>query len=106
MKTKLFNDRFNNHRYTDDEKEVLRALDRIGGGGTPIDIALEGMLEIRRTREVAERLWGRGLLLSHRVKDPDAKRFFSFSDSGESAYRELLSETGENEPGGPDEIRS
>lgn len=77
-------------RYSDEELAVLRALDRIGGGGTPIDIALEGMLEIRKTREVAEHLWGKGILLSHRVKDPDAKRFFSFSHLGEDAYRELL----------------
>jgi hypothetical protein len=81
-------------RYSDEELAVLRALDHIGGGGTPIDIALEGMLEIRKTREVAEHLWGKGILLSHRVQDPDAKRFFTFSHHGEDAYRELLGSEG------------
>ncbi len=74
------------------EKDVLKALDHIGGGGTPIDIALEGMMDIERTRGVAERLWGRGFLLSHRMKDPDEKRFFSFSELGKEKYRKLLGE--------------
>ncbi len=77
-----------------DQKEikVLKALDRIGGGGTPLDIAFEGMLEINHTRKVAERLWSKGMLLSHRMKDPDEKRFFSFSDIGEQKYKELIKE--------------
>ncbi len=75
-----------------EEKDVLKALDRIGGGGTPIDIALEGMLPIKKTREVAERLWGKGFLFSHRMKDPDEKRYFSFSELGEETYKKLLGE--------------
>jgi hypothetical protein len=43
---------------------------------------------------VAEHLWGKGILLSHRVQDPDAKRFFTFSHHGEDAYRELLGSEG------------
>ncbi|GBC63796.1 hypothetical protein DENIS_4794 [Desulfonema ishimotonii] len=78
---------------SDDEKEVLKALDHIGGGGSPIDIAVEGMLDIEQTRILAERLWGKGVLLSHRMKDPDAKRFFSFSDMGKRRYQKLLGKT-------------
>jgi len=73
-----------------DEQQVLKALDAIGGGGDPVDIALEGMLEIKKTEEVAQRLWSKGLLHAHRMKDSEAKRFFSFSDLGEKAYKQLL----------------
>jgi hypothetical protein len=79
-------------KFSPEEKEVLKALDRIGGGGTPIDIAIEGMLGIKRTRDIAERLWGKGVLLSHRMEDPDEKRFFSFSELGKQQYRESLAE--------------
>ncbi len=79
-------------KLTESEKKVLKALDRIGGGGTPIDIAFEGLLDIKKTRNAAERLWGKGYLLSHRVRDPDEKRFFSFSEMGEETYKKLLKE--------------
>ncbi len=69
---------------------VLKALEQIGGGGSPIDIAVEGMLDIEQTRKTAERLWHKGLLLSHPLKDPDAKRFFSFSDLNKDLYKKLL----------------
>lgn len=73
-----------------DEIDVLKALEQIGGGGSPIDIAVEGMLDIDRTHQTAERLWHKGLLLSHPLKDPDAKRFFSFSDLNRPVYKKLL----------------
>ncbi len=72
------------------EIDVLKALEQAGGGGSPIDIAVEGMLDIEQTRKTAERLWHRGLLLSHPLKDPDAKRFFSFSDLNKDVYKKLL----------------
>ncbi|MCP4112998.1 MAG: hypothetical protein GY749_46970 [Desulfobacteraceae bacterium] len=72
------------------EIDVLKALEQIGGGGSPIDIAVEGMLDIEQTRKTAERLWHKGLLLSHPLKDPDGKRFFSFSDLNKDLYKKLL----------------
>ncbi len=73
-----------------DEIDVLKALEQIGGGGDPVDIAVEGMLDIDQTRKTAERLWQKGLLLSHPLKDPDAKRFFSFSDLNRGVYKKLM----------------
>ncbi len=72
------------------EIDVLKALEQIGGSGSPIDIAVEGMLDIEQTRKAAERLWHKGLLLSHPLTDPDAKRFFSFSDLNKDMYKKLL----------------
>lgn len=75
---------------SEQEIDVLQALEQIGGGGSPIDIAVEGMLDIEQTHKTAERLWRKGLLLSHPLKDTDAKRFFSFSDLNKGVYRKLL----------------
>jgi len=72
-----------------EEIDVLKALEQIGGGN-PVDIAVEGMLDIDQTRKTAERLWRKGLLLSHPLKDPDAKRFFSFSDLNRDVYKKLM----------------
>ncbi len=71
---------------SEEEINVLKTLEQIGG----IDIAVEGMLDINQTRKTAERLWHKGLLLSHPLKDPDAKRFFSFSDLNRDLYKKLL----------------
>lgn len=80
-------------RLSDEEIEVLKALEQIGGGGDPIDIAVEGMLDIEQTRQTAERLWRKGLLLSHPLRDPDARRFFSFSELKKDMYRKMLGAT-------------
>lgn len=74
---------------TSEEIKVLKVLEQIGGG-SPIDIAVEGMLDIEQTRKTAERLWHKGLLLSHPLKDPDAKRFFTFSELNRDVYKKLL----------------
>ncbi|MDM8556231.1 hypothetical protein QUF75_16025 [Desulfococcaceae bacterium HSG7] len=72
------------------EINVLKALEQIGGSGNPIDIAVQGMLDIEQTGKTAEHLWHKGLLLSHPLKDPDAKRFFAFSELNKDVYKKLL----------------
>ncbi len=77
---------------TEEELKVLKSLDRLGGGGTPIDIAVEGLMDLEKVRDNADKLSNKGILLSHRMPNPAEKRYFAFSEQGKEEYLKKLAE--------------